>query len=460
MLRHFQIKSNAPSYSGGKATFEFVNKVQGDRRAAIIGLVAKAAEPSHGSQNTINRLQVAGRSYVQGDPIPLGLLGGTAGGRVVHNGGGTISAIIAALTNIQALTDSTGGTAATTLPQIVRAHGIHTWAGGAAATDSISVTGLAAGDTVLATVVANNAGEYLVKAVNDDGNDQIDLTLSANGADGTTKICYLVLVAGNTLEDVIASLANELATQRTLNTAVINAIASLAYQINLLAGRGPGKPNYFPGRLIPLHDGGFAGGLRLIGGEKIEIELEDLSSTAAPVAGLVLHCVEFPRADQGMMGRHQQHIDQLWQLLESGQGELCFYGNELAQASSAVMRSELEADPNMPGGWDFRRLEVRGACYDDTSLYVDESHFANLTVQLYTSTEKPAQSDYLHGRAVIGDGTLNWPGAVAVDIPCGGSSLLGVAASAPSANKTWRFATIFEGREREADFLHASGAAR
>jgi hypothetical protein len=77
----------------------------------------------------------------------------------------------------------------------VIASGIHTWAGGAAAVDSIAVAGLEATDVVIATLTARAAAETLVMAANDGGNDQIDLTLSANGTNGTTKVTYLVLRA-------------------------------------------------------------------------------------------------------------------------------------------------------------------------------------------------------------------------------------------------------------------------
>jgi|GEM_PF-5636579 len=73
--------------------------------------------------------------------------------------------------------------------------GVHTWAGGAATTDSIAVAGLENGDIILPTLVARASTETLVSAVNDHANDQIDLTLSANGTDGTTKVSYLVLRA-------------------------------------------------------------------------------------------------------------------------------------------------------------------------------------------------------------------------------------------------------------------------
>lgn len=72
------------------------------------------------------------------------------------------------------------------------AAGIHDWAGGAATTDSISVTGLEATDIIQCTLVARAGSEVLELAANDAANDQIDLTLSANGTDTTTKIAYTV----------------------------------------------------------------------------------------------------------------------------------------------------------------------------------------------------------------------------------------------------------------------------
>jgi hypothetical protein len=77
----------------------------------------------------------------------------------------------------------------------VVAAGIHAWAGGAATTDSIAVAGLLATDIVLVTLSARASTETLVLAVNDAANDQIDLTLSANGTNATTKLSYAVLRA-------------------------------------------------------------------------------------------------------------------------------------------------------------------------------------------------------------------------------------------------------------------------
>lgn len=75
----------------------------------------------------------------------------------------------------------------------VIAAGIHVWAGGAATADSIAVAGLLETDVVVATLTARASTETLVMAANDAGNDQIDLTLGANGTNGTTKINYAVL---------------------------------------------------------------------------------------------------------------------------------------------------------------------------------------------------------------------------------------------------------------------------
>lgn len=75
----------------------------------------------------------------------------------------------------------------------VFASGIHAWAGGAATTDSIAVTGLEATDIVLVSLSAIGGSETSVAGVNDAGNDQVDLTLDANGTDDDTQVSYLVL---------------------------------------------------------------------------------------------------------------------------------------------------------------------------------------------------------------------------------------------------------------------------
>jgi hypothetical protein len=75
------------------------------------------------------------------------------------------------------------------------AAGIFSWNGGAATTASIPVVGLLATDIVITTLIARASTETLILSVNDAANDQIDLTLSANGTNTTTKIAYQVLRA-------------------------------------------------------------------------------------------------------------------------------------------------------------------------------------------------------------------------------------------------------------------------
>lgn len=91
----------------------------------------------------------------------------------------------------------TGAEAAGVLDQTHRviAAGVHAWAGGAAATDSIAVADLEADDVVVATLAVRASTETLVLAVNDADNGEIDLTLSDNGTDATTKVAYVVLRA-------------------------------------------------------------------------------------------------------------------------------------------------------------------------------------------------------------------------------------------------------------------------
>ncbi|MGE4489284.1 MAG: hypothetical protein AB7E95_07060 [Kiritimatiellales bacterium] len=76
------------------------------------------------------------------------------------------------------------------------AGGLHAWAGGAAATDSIAVEGLLATDIVLVTLVAQGANSpTFATGVIDAGNGQIDLTLDQNGEDGVTQVSYAVFRA-------------------------------------------------------------------------------------------------------------------------------------------------------------------------------------------------------------------------------------------------------------------------
>jgi len=75
----------------------------------------------------------------------------------------------------------------------VVAAGIHTWAGGAAATDTIAVAGLLDTDLVFAQLTTKSGTQYLVSAINNAAGDTINITLSANGANGGEKITYMVI---------------------------------------------------------------------------------------------------------------------------------------------------------------------------------------------------------------------------------------------------------------------------
>lgn len=465
MLRHFQVKSDAISYASGRATVTFQNKVQPGRRAAIIGMIARAAEHSHATQNVVRRLQIAGRSYAQGDPFPLSFIAGISSGRVIDNGGGTASNIIAAFVNTGALTDSTGGTANTTLAKVIRAKGVHIWAGGAAAEDSIAVVGLLPTDEIVVNLSARGASSPTsVIGVNDAGNDQIDLLLDQNGEDAVTLVDYVVYTTGANIEDNFADLAAQLAIQRTLNTALLGANATLAAEVNRQGARGASH-GYWPGGIVPIPGGvGRAGAIRVEGGEKIEVELEDLTETAAPITELILHCVEFPRSPENPAERTaaEQAVEQLWAVLREGGGELLFMGNTETYASGAALNVVTEAEPKHPASSTAgtRRLELRAQVYTDSDNAPSEADADKLTVEAYTSTEGKGQTDPVWLRALAGDGQLNWPGAVAVDLRCGESSLVRWIGAAPSADAKVRALTIFAGRHPSDDFLHASGAAR
>lgn len=77
----------------------------------------------------------------------------------------------------------------------IYAAGIHAWDAGAATADNISVPGILATDIIQTTLVGRASTETLVLSGIDAGDEEIDLTLSANGTNTTTKIAYLVLRA-------------------------------------------------------------------------------------------------------------------------------------------------------------------------------------------------------------------------------------------------------------------------
>lgn len=405
MIRHFQIKSDNPAYAAGKATFSFVEKIKGKRRCALIGLVPVAAEPSHAAQNLLKRFDVDGRQHKQGDDFPLSLIAGGSARAVVDNSGGTISGIIAALTNLGTLVDESAGVAGLTIGAIP---------------DPADAPATA--DALREDLVANALPSLRVNA---------------------------------------ASFAAQFAIQKTFNTAMLGAIATLSAAMNRTS-QGVQRGGYFPGKIIPLPDGTWAGGISCVGGSKVEVELEDATTNAAPITELILHGVEFPDspADPSQWSETDKAVERIWSLLNAGVGEVVFYGNAVAQANGEALDGEVAvASPKMPSAKDFRRLDARYVVLDDTTFYVDEEEVEGVELQLYTNTQGPAQGGAILARAIAGDGSLYWPGAVAVDLECDQDSMIAITNGDPGADKTHYFATVFAGRMPGSEFLESSKAA-
>lgn len=72
----------------------------------------------------------------------------------------------------------------------ILAAGEHSWNDGAATAGDIPVTGMTASDIAVVNLSAASAAETLVTA--NPASGKIDITLSANGADGVTKLQYTV----------------------------------------------------------------------------------------------------------------------------------------------------------------------------------------------------------------------------------------------------------------------------
>lgn len=91
------------------------------------------------------------------------------------------------------LIDSQSEAAIETASHYVVGSGIHTWNDGAATAGDIPIAGLLATDTVHVTLHSQASAELVTKAVAAAG--QINVTLSANGTDTTTKLNYTALRA-------------------------------------------------------------------------------------------------------------------------------------------------------------------------------------------------------------------------------------------------------------------------
>lgn len=440
MMRHFQITSDVLSYSGGVAAFNMPRVLKGNSRAAIIGIDVLGTSRKHAMQNLLRKLQVSSRNYVQNDPILLGLLVPSAE-IIEDNSGGTAAGTLAAQTLPSVLVDNTGAPAADLdVDRTVLQAGIHTWAGGAATTDSITVTGILATDVIVATLVARNATETLVLAAHDVANGQIDLTLSANGADGTTLISYVVFRDAEKIDKNDKELLTQANIARTQLSTIRDGMATLAAAIN---GRGQGGSThpYFPGTGIVLADGQVCGGIAVESGENIHLELEDLTAGSAELTQVVLHCVEFPTDCE----HNGESYRAAWERFKGGEGEVLFVGD--AHSYTAAFNRALTVEPRAMHGEHLRRLEVWGAM-DNGSGALRENDFRALTVEVFTDNTRPAHNAGVPARSIIGHGGMRWPGATRVDMGARkGKSSVQVDAPAPtSGTNVLRLCHIFEGR--------------
>ncbi|MBR4598103.1 MAG: hypothetical protein IKO42_06895 [Opitutales bacterium] len=75
----------------------------------------------------------------------------------------------------------------------ILACGLHTWAGGAATSDSLTISGIKQGDCAFAVLAQAGANETSVKAAIDAENSRIAFTLDSNGADNSTLINWMVV---------------------------------------------------------------------------------------------------------------------------------------------------------------------------------------------------------------------------------------------------------------------------
>ncbi|MBO7520792.1 MAG: hypothetical protein J6T16_00955 [Opitutales bacterium] len=75
----------------------------------------------------------------------------------------------------------------------ILACGLHTWAGGAATTDSLTISGIREGDCAFAVLAQAGASETSVKAAIDAENSRITFTLDSNGANNSTLVNWMVV---------------------------------------------------------------------------------------------------------------------------------------------------------------------------------------------------------------------------------------------------------------------------
>ena len=75
----------------------------------------------------------------------------------------------------------------------ILACGLHTWAGGSATTDTLSISGIKSGDCAFAVLAQAGASETGVKAAIDAENSRVEFTLDSNGLNGSTLINWMIV---------------------------------------------------------------------------------------------------------------------------------------------------------------------------------------------------------------------------------------------------------------------------
>lgn len=267
----------------------------------------------------------------------------------------------------------------------------------------------------------------------------------------TTALTHAVGTADATVDDVggafnqttlnnnFKEVTTQLALQRTLNIALRSAIATLAQD----AGK---QTVYFPGTLIELDDGRKVGGIAINPEEKITMQLQDLTTSNAPITKIILHCVEFPKE-----GARGQAAQALWARMKQGEGELVFFGT--SNTYTAAFQSRFEQTPAPQHGKLQRRLRVRGALYDGNAVVV-ESEFRALTAELATQSQ-PHPAEAVPARHAIGHTGLDWAFGQ-VDMHQDEKAIVKINAATPAASRTLRLVSIFEGRSPQDEFKGAA----
>lgn len=235
---------------------------------------------------------------------------------------------------------------------------------------------------------------------------------------------------------------------------VLGLICPGAQPVNTSSADDWGAPAYFPasqrmdgaGEGIPLPGGGFAGGIPLIGSERIDIALAEVSAGNNAVARLTLLCVQFP--DKGV----DPKADAFWdRFAVKGVGAIHFHGSNITHSNGVVLRTTVEQEVHSPYQRKVRRLGLYGE--KTTTTAVAEDNFADDSVQVYSSTEKKHQVTAVGARTVIGHAALWYPGAVEVDLHDGGKSLIDYSGPNPGADMVVRLAAIYQGMADDEPFL-------